>query len=108
LEQPPPANSPVPRTPTGQCTQNGRGRIYGLVLTEGSTMSTEARVGAFVIVGLLVLGSAIYFIRTTQTVRGQARYKTYLRYAGGLDPGAPVLFGGIKVGRVAAVRPASE
>jgi phospholipid/cholesterol/gamma-HCH transport system substrate-binding protein len=71
-------------------------------------MSTEAKVGAFVIVGLLVLGSAIYFVHATQTVRGQAPYKTYLRYAGGLDPGAPVLFGGIKVGQVAAVRPASE
>jgi phospholipid/cholesterol/gamma-HCH transport system substrate-binding protein len=71
-------------------------------------MSTEAKVGAFVIAGLLVFGSGVYFIRTMQTVRGQAAYKTYLRYAGGLDPGAPVLFGGIKVGQVAAVRPASE
>lgn len=71
-------------------------------------MSTEAKVGAFVIAGLLALGSGVYFIRTTQIVRGQARYKTYLRYAGGLDPGAPVLFGGIKVGGVSAVRPASE
>src|ERR1700751_2209013 len=33
-------------------------------------------------------------------------YRTYLRYAGGLEPGAPVLFGGINVGKVAAVRPA--
>jgi ABC-type transporter Mla subunit MlaD len=31
-----------------------------------------------------------------------------LRYAGGLAPGAAVLFGGIKVGQVSAVRPASE
>ena len=59
-------------------------------------MSTEAKVGVFVIAGLLVLGSAIYFVRTTQTVRGQIPYKTYLRYAGGLSPGAAVLFGGSK------------
>ena len=71
-------------------------------------MSTEAKVGVFVIASLLVLGSAIYFVRTTQTVRGQVPYKTYLRYAGGLAPGASVLFGGIKVGQVTAVRPASE
>jgi len=32
-------------------------------------------------------------------------YRTYLRYAGGLEPGADVLFGGIKVGAVTAVRP---
>jgi ABC-type transporter Mla subunit MlaD len=41
-------------------------------------------------------------------VRGQVPYRTYLRYAGGLAPGATVLFGGIKVGQVTAVRPASE
>ena len=54
------------------------------------------------------LGSATYFVHTTQTVRGQVPYKTHLHYAGGLDPGAAVLFGGIKVGQVTAVRPWSE
>src|SRR5215472_11257714 len=32
-------------------------------------------------------------------------YRTYLRYAGGLEPGASVLFGGIEVGKIRAVRP---
>ena len=32
-------------------------------------------------------------------------YRTYLQYAGGLEPGASVLFGGIDVGKVTAVRP---
>src|SRR5437870_6876122 len=32
-------------------------------------------------------------------------YRTYLRYAGGLEPGASVLFGGINVGKVTGVRP---
>jgi ABC-type transporter Mla subunit MlaD len=32
-------------------------------------------------------------------------YRTYLRYAGGLEPGASVLFGGINVGKVTSVRP---
>ena len=71
-------------------------------------MTTEAKVGAFVIASVLVLGSATYFVRTTQTVRGQVPYTTHLRYAGGLAPGAAVLFGGIKVGQVTAVRPWSE
>jgi phospholipid/cholesterol/gamma-HCH transport system substrate-binding protein len=71
-------------------------------------MSSEAKVGVFVIASLLVLGSATYYVRSTQTVRGQVPYRTYLRYAGGLAPGAAVLFGGIKVGQVSAVRPASE
>jgi len=71
-------------------------------------MTTEAKVGAFVITSLLILTSATYFVHTTQTVRGQVPYKTHLRYAGGLAPGASVLFGGIKVGQVTAVQPWSE
>jgi phospholipid/cholesterol/gamma-HCH transport system substrate-binding protein len=68
-------------------------------------MTDEARVGGFVIASVLVLGSATYFIRSTQTVRGQVPYDTHLRNAGGLGPGAAVLFGGIKVGQVSTVRP---
>jgi phospholipid/cholesterol/gamma-HCH transport system substrate-binding protein len=71
-------------------------------------MTTEAKVGAFVIASVLALGSATYFVRTTQTVRGQVPYTTHLRDAGGLAPGAAVLFGGIKVGQVTAMRPWSE
>ena len=71
-------------------------------------MTTEAKVGAFVIASVLVLGSSIYFVRTTQTVSGQVPYRTHLRNAGGLAPGAAVLFGGIKVGQVKAVRPWSD
>ena len=71
-------------------------------------MTTEAKVGAFLIASVLVLGSATYFVQTTQTVRGQVTYNTHFRNAGGLAPGAAVLFGGIKVGQVAAVRPWGE
>ncbi len=71
-------------------------------------MTTETKVGAFVIVSLLVFGGGTYFVRTAQTVRGEVPYRTYLRYAGGLEPGAVVLFGGIKVGQVTNVRPWQE
>ena len=77
--------------------------IYG-----SSIMSTEAKVGAFVLVSLLVLGTTIYFVHTTHNLKGQVAFKTYFRYAGGLAPGAPVLFGGIKVGQVTAVRPSTR
>jgi len=42
---------------------------------------------------------------TTSSHGGSVPYRTYLRFAGGLEAGAPVLFGGINAGRVAAVRP---
>ena len=68
-------------------------------------MSTEAKVGAFVVVSFLVLGATAYFIRTTQNVRGQVVYTTYFRYAGGIAPGTAVLFGGIRVGARQRVYP---
>jgi len=68
-------------------------------------MSTEARVGVFVIVSVLVLAATVYFVRTTQDVRGQVTYTTRLSYAGGVAQGTPVLFAGIRVGQVASVRP---
>lgn len=71
-------------------------------------MTTDAKVGAFVIASVLVLGSATYFVHTTQTGRAQVPYRTHLRYAGGLTSGAAVLFGGIKVGQVTTVGPWPE
>jgi phospholipid/cholesterol/gamma-HCH transport system substrate-binding protein len=70
-------------------------------------MSLEARVGAFVIGSLLVLGATVYSVRTTQDVRGQVIYTTYLRYAGGIANGTPVLFAGIRAGQVASVGPSA-
>lgn len=71
-------------------------------------MTTETKVGTFVIASLIALGSATYFVHTTQTGRAQMAYKARLRYAGGITSGAAVLFGGIKVGQVTAVGPWSE
>jgi phospholipid/cholesterol/gamma-HCH transport system substrate-binding protein len=71
-------------------------------------MSTEVKVGTFVTVSLIILGVALYYVHITQTLRGQVPYKTYFRNAGGLAPGAHVLFGGIKVGQIGAVKPSPE
>lgn len=68
-------------------------------------MSTEAKVGAFVLSCLAVLAFTVIYLLNAQFSGGTVQYETYLRYAGGLEPGASVLFGGINVGRVTAVRP---
>jgi phospholipid/cholesterol/gamma-HCH transport system substrate-binding protein len=68
-------------------------------------MSTEAKVGAFVLAALAILLGTIYRLTNMQMRGARVPYRTYLRYAGGLEPGADVLFGGIKVGTVTAVRP---
>jgi phospholipid/cholesterol/gamma-HCH transport system substrate-binding protein len=71
-------------------------------------VSVEAKVGTFVLACLLLLGITVYYVGHNQWDRHMTPYKTYLRYAGGMEPGASVLFGGIVAGRVTAVRPASE
>jgi phospholipid/cholesterol/gamma-HCH transport system substrate-binding protein len=67
-------------------------------------MNTDARVGTFVIGAFVLLGLAVYYVGDEQWGHHTATYRTYLKYAGGVGPGAEVLFGGIDVGRVTAVR----
>ena len=67
-------------------------------------MNTEAKVGIFVVISSILLGVTVYYVGNEQWGRHLTPYKTYLRYAGGVAPGTEVLFGGIAVGRVTAVR----
>ena len=71
-------------------------------------MTTETKVGAFVVAALVLLAATIYGVHATRTVRGQVRFKTYLRDAGGLDADTSVLFGGITVGQITTVRPDTD
>lgn len=68
-------------------------------------MNTEAKVGAFVLICVAILCATVYYVRNEEFGATHIPYKTYLRYAGGLESGTEVLFGGIKVGKVTAVRP---
>jgi phospholipid/cholesterol/gamma-HCH transport system substrate-binding protein len=68
-------------------------------------VTTEAKVGAFVLASLLILTSTVGYLINAQFRGGKVPYRIYLHYAGGLEAGAPVLFGGIKAGSVTAVRP---
>jgi phospholipid/cholesterol/gamma-HCH transport system substrate-binding protein len=71
-------------------------------------VSTEAKVGAFVLGCFSVLAFTLIYLINAQLGAHAVPYRTYLRYAGGLEPGASVLFGGIDVGKVTAVRPAAS
>jgi phospholipid/cholesterol/gamma-HCH transport system substrate-binding protein len=68
-------------------------------------VTTEAKVGAFVIGCFAILAFTIIYLVNAQFSGDTVPYRTYLRYAGGLEPGAEVLFGGINVGKVTSVRP---
>jgi len=71
-------------------------------------VTTEAKVGAFVLGCFSVLAFSLIYLINAQLGVHTVPYRTYLRYAGGLEPGASVLFGGINVGKVTAVRPAAS
>jgi phospholipid/cholesterol/gamma-HCH transport system substrate-binding protein len=71
-------------------------------------VTTEAKVGAFVLGCFSVLAFTLIYLINAQLGVHAVPYRTYLRYAGGLEPGTSVLFGGIDVGKVTAVRPAAS
>jgi ABC-type transporter Mla subunit MlaD len=71
-------------------------------------MSAQAKVGLFVILSAVLFIGTIYDVGNEQWGRHVIPNRTYLRYAGGVEPGSDVFFGGISVGRVSAVRAWSE
>ena len=71
-------------------------------------MSTEAKVGLFVVIAAVLCIGTVYYLGNEQWGHHATLYRTYLRYAGGVEPGSTVLFGGITAGRVAAVRAWNE
>jgi len=66
-------------------------------------MSKELKVGAFVLTSLLIFLGTLVYVDQLSGVR--VPYKTYFKYAGGVDPGSQVRFGGMKVGSITAIRP---
>jgi phospholipid/cholesterol/gamma-HCH transport system substrate-binding protein len=65
----------------------------------------EAKVGAFVIVCVAILGATIYYVSNARFNGARVPFRTYLRDAEGMEPGTLVLFGGITVGKVTSVQP---
>ena len=71
-------------------------------------MSSEAKVGAFVVVSLIVFVYTFITVANKQLAGEKVQYKTYFTFAAGLDPGTAVRFGGLKAGVVEEVRPWEE
>ena len=67
-------------------------------------MSSEAKVGAFVVVSLSVFVYTFITVANKQLAGEKVTYKTYFTFAAGLDPGTAVRFGGLKAGVVEEVR----
>ena len=66
-------------------------------------MSKELKVGSFVILAALIFLATFAYVDQLSGVR--VPYRAYFLYAGGVDPGSPVRFGGMKVGMITAIGP---
>ncbi|MGH8247685.1 MAG: MlaD family protein, partial [Gammaproteobacteria bacterium] len=53
-----------------------------------------------VLISAAIFLTAIFYMTGLGVGTRHSEYKMYLNYAGGLEPGATVRFGGLKVGRV--------
>ncbi len=71
-------------------------------------MSSEAKVGGFVVVSLIIFVYTFITVANKQLAGEKVEYKTYFTFAAGLDPGTAVRFGGLKAGVVERVRPWEE
>ena len=79
----------------------------GDAVTAGTkaAVTTETKVGVFVLASLAVMAFTLIYLVNAEFRGGGVHYRTYLRYAGGLEAGNDVLFAGITAGKVMAVRP---
>jgi phospholipid/cholesterol/gamma-HCH transport system substrate-binding protein len=71
-------------------------------------MSRELKVGTFVLASVAIFMATFVYVASVQVSGFRTRYKTYFKYAGGVDPGSPVRFGGMKVGAITAIHPSPE
>ncbi len=60
----------------------------------------EVKVGTVVVLAALLFLSAVVFVGGANLFRKRVSYTTYFKFAGGLEPGSYVRFGGLKVGTV--------
>jgi phospholipid/cholesterol/gamma-HCH transport system substrate-binding protein len=71
-------------------------------------MSRELKVGAFVLASVAIFMATFVYVANVQVRGVRIPYKTYFKYAGGIDPGSPVRFGGMKAGAITAIHPSPE
>jgi len=71
-------------------------------------MSSEAKVGLFVVIALSIFVATFLSVATIQLAGDKVPYKTRFRFAGGLEGGKVVRFGGLKAGVITDVRRAAD
>ena len=71
-------------------------------------MSNEAKVGLFVVAALVIFVVTFLSVATIQLAGEKIPYRAHFRFAGGLDTGDAVRFGGLKAGVITDVGPSPD
>ena len=64
----------------------------------------ELFVGAFIIIGLIILTSFVFFIRDFQIIKPGYRFDIAFSFANGLKIGAPTRFSGVDIGEIKSIK----
>jgi len=71
-------------------------------------MSNEVKVGIVVISAMIIFVVVFLSVASVQLGGSRVEYRTYFKFAGGLDSGTLVRFGGRKAGVISDVHPAAD
>ncbi len=73
-----------------------------------SRLVREGSVGLFLLLGLLVLGGIIFFLKGTPFQKNSYKVKLQFGNAGGLTNGGKVLYRGVEVGKIVEIQPSTN
>jgi len=71
-------------------------------------MSNEVKVGIVVVSAMIIFVVVFLSVATVQLSGSKVEYRAYFKFAGGLDSGTLVRFGGRKAGVISAVHPSPD
>ncbi|MBE9222246.1 MCE family protein [Cyanobacterium stanieri LEGE 03274] len=74
----------------------------------GSRLTREGSLGLFIILGFILFGGVIFFLRGTQFREQKYEVKLQFDNAGGLREGGRVLFRGVEVGTIESITPSNQ
>ena len=68
-------------------------------------MKEEVKAGTIIIVSLVILSAFIIFIGGGRLFDDYDKYQVHVMNAGGLEVGAQVRLGGVRIGRILSIKP---
>ncbi|MGB3614360.1 MAG: MlaD family protein [Elainellaceae cyanobacterium] len=73
-----------------------------------SRIVREGSIGLLILVGLLIMGGLVFWLRGLRLGRQSYRINVDFNTVAGMQPGAPVRYRGVQVGRIQAVKPGTN